>query len=133
MQDLNLKNLVSIARYGVVGVLTFILYMSVLFLCRDLLGFPYVPAVLVSYLVSVTAHFSLNRKVTFSSTSGNVKQQLLRYFVVTAINYLIQLFAIWLGFEKIGLPFYVAAFVASVIVMFSGYTLSRFWVFRSRS
>lgn len=116
-------------RYLLVGGATFVCYFAFLGLLFSLLGLPYPLAVAIAYAIAVALHFLANRSYTFDAASASAAPQLTRYVAVVVLNYTVQLGIIFLAYDVAGWNFYVAAFLAILATLVSGFLLMKSWVF----
>ena len=73
--------------------------------------------------------FWSNSKALFKSKPGGLIEQLLRYFVVGGISFLVDYGSLWLLTEKAGFPYLVSAAIAFLLGLVCNYILSTKWVF----
>lgn len=116
-------------RYLVVGGATFVCYFALLGLLFSVLGLPYPLAVAIAYALAVALHFFANRSYTFNAAHTSAAPQLTRYIAVAVVNYALQLGVIFIAYEVAGWNFYVAAFLAILATLVSGFLLMKSWVF----
>ncbi|NTU69548.1 GtrA family protein [bacterium] len=117
-------------RFLVVGVVTFVMYYALLSLLYSYMHIVYWLAIAVSYVISVVFHYLSNRSYTFRASGSRIGGQLLKYVVMAAMNYIIQLIAVFVLYEVIGVWFYYAVVVGTALTFIVGYVLMRGWVFR---
>jgi putative flippase GtrA len=118
-----------VARYVLIGGLTFGIYFVLLRFLFGALGAAYPFAVAVAYASAVAFHFVANRQFTFQVGSRSFGVQAAKYAVVLLISYCSQLAAIYLLYELVKLNFYVAALAGIGVTLPVGFFLLRFWVF----
>jgi putative flippase GtrA len=119
----------QIARYLLVGLVTFCTYFVLLHVLIDLLDVRYPLAVGIAYPAAVVVHFFSNRKYTFRSTSEALVRQILRYLVLIVISYSLQVSTIYVLYEMLGLDFYFAVLCGIGTTLIFGFILQRHWVF----
>lgn len=121
----------AFAKFGAVGTITAALYFFVMWASLSLFFLNYIVAVTLSYFVSNTFHFLANRHFTFNATGDRRKSQLLRYAVMWAVNYLITVTIVSICVEKFLFSPYVAVCVSVCFTVFTGYSIARYWVFKT--
>lgn len=132
-----IKNKTEKLRFGAVGVLNTAIDFGLLFGLRAI-GFPDVPANLVSTSASFCFSFLANKKYTFQTNNTNVKREIMLFIVVT-------LFGLWVlqsviiavftpMFTDIGLENAVALLltkiIATVVTLVWNYMLYAHVVFK---
>ncbi len=80
--------------------------------------------------MAVIFHFLANRKITFKAVETRIRQQIVRYLLLTLLNYVIQVLIIRICYEMYGINFYVSAFLGILSTMVTGYVLMNLWVFK---
>lgn len=116
----------AIGRYLMIGGLSYVVDVGLLFLLAEVLGAPVWVAGSVSYWTGVLINFSLNRRTM--SSGGRVHAQAVRYGVLLCVNFLVTLGALQLG-ERLSVPVVVAKTVAVVVLTGANFGLYRRWVF----
>ncbi len=117
------------ARFGIVGVVTFALNYSLVWVFYGLFGLHYGPAVTIAYIITVLAHFILNRVFTYNSAGSAILNHMTKYGVMLGINYLITL-GISVGtVELLALTPYHGVVFATFVTAFSSFFLMKHFVF----
>ena len=120
-------------KFGLVGVLTAVLYFGALFLFMNYLLWDYLLFVSLAYVISTTFHFLANRHFTFSASDGSSKLQLLRYMLLWIFNYISTIFIVTISVSLIELSVYIVGVCLSILfTVCFGYFLSQKWVFNFR-
>lgn len=117
-------------KFGVVGAATAAIYFLILAFHLEVLRFSYTLSVSVAYIVSVVFQFIANRLFTFGTEKRSVLTQLPRYLVLLFINYLLTILIVRFVVDKIGWTAYHGVLVAVPFIMITGYSLSKFWVYK---
>jgi putative flippase GtrA len=120
----------SIIAYLVVGALTAMLYFSVFTGLWQILYVEYRIAVSIAYLMAVSFHFFMNRKITFQITGGNIRQEIARYAVMGILNYLVSMLVLEFSVKILLLSPYLGVLFGIATTLVSGYLLSKHWVFQ---
>lgn len=115
-----------------IGGITFLVYLIALWIVRNTSIVPYPIAVGSAYFCAITVHFFANRRYTFSAHEVKVSQQLIPYVIMAIINYLFQIFIIYLLFDLFQFNFYLSVFWATSSTILIGYLLMKNWVFVAR-
>ena len=115
--DKNLLNFLyrhPVVRYIVVGGSTFVIDFSLLFFLHGKLNVHLAIAASISYWVSITYNFSLNRSWTFSARDKtNLHKHLMAYLILLTFNYLFTIIFISLASHFMN---YLVAKTVSVII-----------------
>ncbi len=117
------------ARFGTVGLLSNAL-LYLLYLRLTSIGTGPKVAMSVLFLSGTLLTFVLNRRWTFSH-SGDARRALVRYVSAYGTAYLLNLAALWVFVDLMGLPHQLVQ--ASAVLTLAGllFLAQRFWVFRS--
>ncbi len=119
----------QIIRFGIVGVVTFILNYAMVWAFYGLLACNYRTAVTLAYIITVCTHFLLNRAFTYESTGSAILSHMSKYGIMLGINYLITL-SISVGtVELLGLTPYHGVVFATFATAFSSFLLMKYFVF----
>jgi putative flippase GtrA len=117
------------ARYVIVGLASnLVLYL--LYLLITALGLEYKIAMTILYVIGTLQTFAFNAHWTFKHR-GNNKASLVKYFLAYGACYLINISALIVFVDRIGLPHQLvqgAMILTITVIMF---LLQKFWVFRS--
>ena len=124
------EHLYTFTMFGMIGLATAMLYFVLLWIFEKILNINYMIAVSSAYVFSNLLHFSMNRIITFKAHSDKYRNQLWRYGVIAIFNYAIVILVVGFCVENFGYSSCVGSCCAIVSTAFSGYILSRYWVFR---
>jgi putative flippase GtrA len=117
------------AKYVFIGGITFAIQVATTSALVIYFDWPPGLAVLFSNSLSLTFHFTMNRRFTFKNKE-NPQSQVLRYLTTAVFNTLVQSLIFGFLHSQIGTNAFFASFSASVTTLVSGYLLMRIWVFR---
>lgn len=81
-------------RYFIVGSTSVLLDVGTLYILKQVLGWSAVMAVVINQIIIWIYVFFLNKFWTFSS-KGNLTKQMIRYFILAIINYIIAIVWMW--------------------------------------
>jgi len=115
--------------FVVVGVITFFVNYFSFYTLAIMNKIGSYQAISISYLITTTTHYLLNRKLTFKAKNGQLKS-IRRYLLMLVINYLITLFAtvIYLKILEADIKFLI--FFTSLSTMLSSFLIMNHFVFR---
>jgi len=120
----------AITLFLSIGALTALLYFTLFTVIWQLLHIDYRIAVTFSYLMAVSFHFLMNRRVTFQATRGNFIPHIMKYIVMAFINYLITILIVEFSVKLLLLSPYFGVVIAVGVTVVSGYLMLKFWVFQ---
>ncbi|MGH8557619.1 MAG: GtrA family protein [Methylococcales bacterium] len=123
----------QILRFCIVGVVTFVLNFFLIWLFYGKAEWDYRVAVSCAYVVTVSAHFLLNRSFTYGHRGGSVTFDSARYLFVLFVNYLITLGITSATVEAFGLSPYHGVIFSVMVTAFSSFLLLKHFVFVYRS
>jgi len=95
----------------------------------DVLHLPQRLSVSVSYIAAVTFHFLSNRLFTFQAGNANIFKQLVKYIIVTFLNYIITIVVVEVCVEILLLSPYVGVLAAIATTVMTGFLFLKYWVF----
>jgi putative flippase GtrA len=124
-----IKKFYPLAMFCTLGAINTASYFLIFSFFLEYLHLNYLLAVTVTYIITATFQFFSNRKFTFKS-SGNVGHQLLKYFILLALNYLVTLFIMHSIVERFELSPYIGLCFATLSSATMSFLLFKFWVFR---
>jgi len=126
-------------KFSIVGATGTIVDFGIYSMLKNVIGIYYIYATALSVFLAILNNFYLNKYWTFKKgQSGRTKTEYAKFFIVSAINYLLnigityyiveytKLESIFGNFED-----YFAKAVAIAIVLFSNYFGNKFWTFKS--
>jgi putative flippase GtrA len=127
------ENWLQLVRFGVVGVVGFVINLAVYTLCVHSFGIDYHAAAVMSWLVAVANNFVLNRHWTFDAGDGRAHFQAMRFVVVSLValgvsQLLLTAFVEGAGIAKVAAQ--ALAVAASMPLNFLG---NKLWSFRSEA
>ena len=123
------------ARFGVIGVIGFIVDASILKLVVALFNVDLYSGRLVSYLAAATGNWMLNRRFTFKQASpASPFRQWLKYIGANGLGFLANYstYAALITYVEIAKTYPVLGVAAGSIAGLSfNFTVNKFWVFRA--
>jgi putative flippase GtrA len=122
------RDISTLIKFVVVGSANTVLGLASIFLIKWQLGFSDVFANLFGYMIGLAFNFSLNRVWTFRH-SGSLPLTLIRYLLVFAFAYLINLATTLIAIRSFGINSYLAQVVGIVPYSITFYIGSRYYAF----
>ncbi len=123
--------MVQAIRFGIVGVLNTGITLAVIFVLMKGLGVHYALSNCIGYVVGFLNSFVLNKKWTFRS-KGNVGVEGVLFVAVFGVCYLIQLGALVLMKETMGIKADYAQLLAMAVYTGFNFILNKLITFRNR-
>lgn len=117
-------------KYCMVGASGFVINLFVFWLMLTSLDVHYWIAGSVSFAVSVTNNFFMNRYWTFRITEGEIFSQASRFMVVSISSWALNMFMLRLLIEDAKLNHYVAQTIAIAMVTILNFLGNKLWSFR---
>jgi len=114
--------------YLIFGAITAGIYFSVFTIFYEYFHLNYNIAISIAYMLAVTFHFIVNRRVTFKAHGHALNRQLLKYLVMLGINYGITLLVMYIIVYFSLSPYLGMVFSIGVTIV-SGYLIAKIWVF----
>lgn len=116
-------------RFGIVGLATFVLNFFLVWLFYGKARLDYRIAVSCAYMITVVAHFFLNRSFTYGQEGGSVVPDTAKYGIMLMANYLITLSVTTATVELFGLTPYYGIVFSTFATAFSSFLLMKHFVF----
>lgn len=116
-------------RFGVVGVVTAILYYALLYVGVELLDVNPVISSAVVYLMVIVANYLMHYSWTFAVASPHTKA-LKRYLFMVACGFFINVLVMYIGVTALGLNYLLIQTAAMAVVIVWNFVMSSLWVFR---
>jgi len=120
-------------KFLAVGLTTMLVQFSSFALMWDILCLPQRLSVSISYITAVTFHFLSNRFFTFQAGNANIYKQLVKYIVVTCLNYVITIVVVDVCVKILFLSPYIGVMAAIATTVMTGFLFLRYWVFGEAS
>lgn len=118
----------SFLTFLLAGVGTTSIYFSLFSLFWYVLHLNHIIAVSVAFICAATFQFFTNRRVTFKVKNQNLSPQLVKYFALIIINYLLTVCIVQICMSILDAPF-LGLILASGTTTITGYLLFRYWIF----
>ena len=116
-------------RFAIVGLVSNAL-LFLLYLVLTKLGMGHKVAMSSLYLVGVMQTFVFNKRWSFKH-KGVVRTALFRYWLVYALGYLLNLLALMILVDRVGLPHQLIQGIMILVLAILLFVAQKFWVFRT--
>lgn len=120
----------TLVAFLTVGLLSAVIYYGLFSFFYGLLKVHYKWSLTLAYLLSSIFNFLSNREMTFKSKTHAAHVQLIKYFSLSFMNYLLNLGLVHFAVAELMLSPYIAVILAIGCCVPFTYTMSRYWVFR---
>ena len=112
------KLIEQIMKFGVVGVIAFVIDCGLLALLTEVFSVNYLVSATVSFTVSVVFNYVASMRYVFTHKDGMSRHREFAIFVtLSVIGLLINNFCMWAGVELLGIHYLVTKIGATAIVM----------------
>jgi len=123
------RNRNLIVRFGLVGIITFILNYFFVWLFYGVFILDYRVAVTLAYIVTVMTHFVLSRTFTYKINKTPITHHLWRYGLMLTINYLLSISISIVTVVAFGLSPYFGVVFATIAIACLSFVLMKYFVF----
>ena len=112
------KLFAQIAKFGVVGVIAFVIDYGLMVLLTELVGLNYLVSATISFTVSVIFNYVASMRYVFSHKEGMSRRREFVIFVVLSVIGLgINNLLMWLGTSLMGISYLITKIFATAAVM----------------
>ncbi len=119
----------KLIRFGAVGLLTMGIYYGLFFALHYGMDLSHNPAITIAYLLAALLQFFINKHFSFADKTTNYGQQLVKYWSMVGINFVITKAITYGLVDGLNVMPELAMFAAILVTFFSGYLLSKYWIF----
>lgn len=118
------------AKYFIIGISGFVLDIGSLYILKQHFGLNQVTAVTINQPPLILYVFLLNKKWSFK-TSGQTKQQVIRFLALCLMNYCISITWMWIFSHKIGINYQIARISNIALAVSWNFLLYKYWVYNA--
>ena len=122
----------EIARFTVIGFVTFGINLASFHLFYGLLSLDYITSATLAYPIAVVSHFLLHRFYTFCAGEQAMLANFGKYLIMLAVNYVSTIAVIWLAVEIQGLSPYFGLIASTAISACLNFLMMKHFVFDSK-
>lgn len=116
-------------RFATVGVISNVL-LFLAYLALTKLGMGHKVAMSILYLIGIMQTFVFNKRWSFKY-QGTVSTALIRYWIVYASGYFLNLFVLMILVDQLGFPHQLVQGVMILVLAILIFLAQKFWVFRT--
>lgn len=117
-------------KYGVVGVINTLITLAILFVLQNAFGVSYKLSNAVGYIAGFINSFVLNKLWTFRGNINSTFSQFIRFALVFALCYLLQLGFVILLVEAMHMEKNISQLIGMVFYTFIGFLFNKLFTFR---
>lgn len=111
------KLVVQILRFGVVGVLAFIVDYGILYLLTEHVHLYYLLSSIISFLISLVVNYILSIKWVFDVQKKQTVKDVVIFAILSTIGLLINSLVMYLSVELFSIYYMIGKIIATFIVM----------------
>lgn len=127
-----IEHRLQLAKFVVVGLVTFGIYFSVFHLFYGLVHLNYRIAVSLAYVITVISHFWLHRLLTFSAAEQQIMHNAGKYLLMLGVNYGITLAIVGVVVEVAELSPYIGVIASTATTAWMSFFVMKYFVFKSK-
>lgn len=117
------------AKYFVIGISAFVLDIGSLFLLKEKAHLTPVMSVVINQFFLLNFVFFLNKHWSFKA-QGLTHKQIMRFLILSGVNYFISIVWIWVASHKIGINYLIARTANIICAVAWNFLLYKFWVYK---
>ena len=118
-------------RYFLTGVSAVFLDILTLWLFKEYFSLRPVIAVIINQILILNYVFFINKYWSFEEKNGVSNQQVIRFFILQAFNYLFSVFCMWLLNEKFSFNYLVVRLSSITLMTAWNFLFYRFWIYKN--
>ena len=112
------KLIAQFMKFGVVGVIAFVIDYGLLALLTEVFGVNYLVSATISFTVSVIFNYLASMRYVFTHKEDmSRRREFVIFVVLSAIGLIINNLCMWAGVELLGIHYLITKIVATAIVM----------------
>lgn len=118
-------------KFAIVGVANTLIHLSVLYILTEFFSVYYILSSFLAFLVAVTNSFVFNTLWTFKKDiKHNTATRYSKFFVVSVITALANLFFLYIFTEVAGLWYMLSQIIAIALTLMMNFIGNKFWTFK---
>lgn len=116
------------AKYFVIGISAFVLDIGSLYLLKEKANLTPVVSVIINQFFLLNYVFFLNKHWSFKS-KGITHKQMIKFFILAGMNYLIAVVWIWVGSHLLDINYLLARTSNIALAVAWNFLLYKYWVY----
>lgn len=122
---------IGFLKYFIVGISSFVVQITLLFLLTAVVGLEKIPANVLSVFITMSFNFYLSNKWSFKNNNKNNRQKLVKFTIITILNYCFDtLFAFPLMAVTLGINQYLVKVIITGMMVVWNFFFYKLWVFK---
>lgn len=110
--------LMQIIKFGIVGMLAFVIDYGILYVCTEWLNIYYLYSSIISFSISVIFNYIISVKWVFTVDNSNSRSSNFLFFIMFSLIGLgINQLIMWLGTSELSIYYMITKLIATIIVM----------------
>ncbi len=126
-----MHNIFKIIRYIISGGTAAIVDLVILYMLVEKLNITYILSAVIAFLVAFIVSFTLQKYWTFGDDSKKINSQASKYFLVSAINLILNTILVFLFVEFLGLHYIISQIITSGLIALSSFYIYSLFIFRN--
>jgi putative flippase GtrA len=123
-------NLIKLLKFGMVGLSGLVIDFGITYLFKEYLKWDKYAANTCGFSVAVVNNYFINRIWTFNSQEKKIAKQFTQFLLIALIGLGLNTLAIYLLETKLHIPFYMAKFIAILLVFIWNFTANATLTFK---
>ena len=128
---MNLKKYKNFPIFFIIGCGCAVLDLALIYILTDIVGIWYLLSGVLSFVVTASVNFALNKRFTFRNTSTEYRKQYSQFIIVAIMGLMINTSVLYLCTSVLGIWYLVSRVVSSLVAMVWNYLMNSKVVFRT--
>lgn len=112
------KLIAQIMKFGVVGVIAFVIDYGLLIFLTEVFGIDYLVSATISFTISVIFNYIASMRFVFSHKEGlSKRREFVIFIILSVIGLVINNAFLWIGVDILGVDYRISKIIVTAIVM----------------
>jgi len=118
-------------KYIISGGMSALVLFGLLYLFTDILGFWYIHSIMIAFVFSLMASFTLQKFWTFRDDDlGSIKKQLIFYIILGAFNYFLNPMLLYAVVEWLHIWYMLGELIVVLFLAITNFSINKFIIFK---